>query len=102
MKGPSVTKIHIAKEIVEDERLLANKGIRSAVEVTPGTSDDGKQLYTLLAQSKENGIKVEEIIADKAYSGKENLAEMKKEGIQPVVPLHPIVHSGGERQEGFD
>lgn len=50
----------------------------TAVEVTPGTSDDGKQLTTLLAQTKVNGIVVEEIIADTAYSGKDNLAEMKK------------------------
>lgn len=134
-EGAVSDKLHIAKEIVEDERLLANKGIRSAVdpdarfgwksstksffgykehlamteeefitavEVTPGTSDDGKQLPALLAQTKANGIVVEEIIADTAYSGKYNLEEMKKEGIQPVVPLNPVVHSGGERQEGFD
>lgn len=74
----------------------------TAVEVTPGTSDDGKQLTTLLAQTKVNGIVVEEIIADTAYSGKDNLAEMKKEAIQPIVPLNPVVHSGGERQEGFE
>lgn len=100
-EGAISDKLHIAKEIVEDERLLANKGIRSAVdpdarfgwksrtksflgykehlamteeefitavEVTPGTSDDGKQLTTLLAQTKVNGIVVEEIIADTAYS----------------------------------
>jgi transposase len=134
-EGAVSDKLHIAKEIVEDERLLANKGIRSAidpdarfgwksntrsffgykehlamteeelitaVEVTPGTSDDGKQLPALLAQTKANGIIVEEIIADTAYSGKDNLAEMKRESIQPVVPLNPVVHSGVERQEGFD
>ncbi|MHA0858202.1 IS1182 family transposase [Paenibacillus sp. CMAA1364] len=134
-EGAISDKLHIAKEIVEDERLLSHKGIRSAIdpdarfgwkssttsffgykehlamteeelitaiEVTPGTSDDGKQLPSLLAQTKANGIVVEEIIADTAYSGKENLALMKTETIQPVVPLNPIVHSGGERQEGFD
>lgn len=37
----------------------------------------------------------EEIIADTAYSGKDNLARMKKENISPVVPLNPIVHEGG-------
>jgi hypothetical protein len=134
-EGAISDKLHTAKQIIEDERLLANKGIRSAVdpdarfgwksntrsffgykehlamteeefitavEVTPGTSDDGKQLPALLARTRANGIVVDEIIADTAYSGKENLAEMKKEAIQPVVPLHPIVHSGGERQERFD
>jgi transposase len=134
-EGAISDKLHTAKQIIEDERLLANKGIRSAVdpdarfgwksntrsffgykehlamteeefitavEVTPGTSDDGKQLPALLARTRANGIVVDEIIADTAYSGKENLAEMKKEAIQPEVPLHPIVHSGGERQEGFD
>lgn len=134
-EGAISDKLQIAKQIVEDERLLSQKGILSAidpdarfawksqtksffgykehlamteeelitaVEVTPGSSDDGKQLPALLSQTRSNGITVTEIIADTAYSGKDNLVEMKKETIQPVVPLNPIVHHGGERQEGFE
>ncbi|HYE69779.1 MAG TPA: IS1182 family transposase [Anaerovoracaceae bacterium] len=134
-EGAIREKIQIAKQIVEDERLLSNKGILSAIDpdarfgwkssttsffgykehiamteeeiitavkVTTGTEDDGKQLGDLLKQSLESGMKVEEIIADTAYSGKDNLAIMKKETIQPVVPLNPIVHEGGQKQEGFE
>ncbi|MDQ8739517.1 transposase, partial [Paenibacillus sp. LHD-38] len=134
-EGAISDKLQIARQIVEDERLLSHKGILSAIdpdarfawksktksffgykehlamteeeiitaiEVTPGSSDDGKQLSALLSQTQANGITVTEIIGDTAYSGKDNLAEMKKETIQPVVPLNPIVHHGGERQEGFE
>ncbi|WP_438449022.1 IS1182 family transposase [Gorillibacterium sp. sgz5001074] len=134
-EGAVSEKLGAAKQIVEDERLLSQKGILSAIdpdarfgwksssksffgykehvamteeeiitalEVTPGSTDDGKQLPVLLEQTKTHGINVEEIIADKAYSGKENLAIMKKESISPVVPLHPIVHEGGDRQAGFE
>src|SRR5690606_4240178 len=134
-EGAISDKLQIARQIVEDERLLSQKGILSAIdpdarfawksktksffgykehlamteeeiitalEVTQGSSDDGKQLPTLLSQTQTNGIVVNEIIADTAYSGKDNLAKMKKETIQPVVPLNPVVHLGGERQEGFE
>lgn len=134
-EGALSDKLQIARQIVEDERLLSQKGILSAidpdarfgwksntksffgykehlamteeeiitaVEVTVGSSDDGKQLSTLLAQTQANGITVKEIIADTAYSGKDNLATMKEETILPVVPLNPVVHQGGERQEGFE
>lgn len=134
-EGALTEKLKIAKQIVEDERLLSQKGILSAidpdarfgwksntksffgykehlamteeeiitaVEVTSGNADDGKQFSKLLAQSKANGIEVKEVIADTAYSGKDNLAEMKAKQIQPVVPLNPIVHTGGLRQEGFE
>lgn len=134
-EGAVSEKLGIAKQIVEDERLLSHKGILSAIdpdarfgwkstsksffgykehiamteeeiitalEVTPGSTDDGKQLPALLEQTTANGVDVKEIIADKAYSGKNNLAKMKKETIIPIVPLHPIVHEGGERQEGFE
>jgi transposase len=133
--GAISEKLQIAKQIVEDERLLANKGIMSAIdpearfgwksntksffgyknhiamteeeiitaiEVTGGSTDDGKQFGTLLNQSLENGIQVNEVIADTAYSGKDNLAEMKEQGIRPVVPLNPVVHNGGLKQEGFE
>ncbi|WP_442956083.1 IS1182 family transposase [Paenibacillus sp. MMO-177] len=134
-EGAVTEKLEIAKQIVEDERLLSSKGVLSAIdpdarfgwksstksffgykehiaiteeeiitalEVTPGSTDDGKQLPVLLEQAKANGIDVVEIIADKAYSGKDNLEIMKTETISPVVPLHPVVHGGGERQEGFE
>jgi transposase len=134
-EGAVTEKLEVAKQIVEDERLLSSKGILSAIdpdarfgwksntksffgykehiaiteeeiitalEVTSGSTDDGKQLPVLLEQTTTNGITVTEIIADKAYSGKDNLAKMKAETITPVVPLHPIVHEGGERQEGFE
>jgi IS5 family transposase len=134
-EGALSEKIKIAKQIVEDERFLALKGVLSAIdpdarfgwksstksffgykehmamteeeiitaiEVTSGTADDGKQLKSLLEQSKVVGIEVTEIIADTAYSGKDNLNLMKEEHIQPVVPLNPIVHNGGLKQEGFN
>lgn len=134
-EGAITNKLQTAKQIVEDERLLANKGIMSAidpdarfgwksssksffgykehiamtdeeiitaVQVTGGSSDDGKQFSTLLQQTLESGVEVNEVIADTAYSGKDNLAEMKELKIQPVVPLNPIVHTGGQKQEGFE
>ncbi|MFI8716255.1 IS1182 family transposase, partial [Brevibacillus brevis] len=134
-EGVISEKIKIAKIIVEDERLLANKGIMSAIDpdarfgwksstksffgykehiamteeeiitavgVTGGSSDDGKQLKELLNQTLSAGIEVQEVIGDTAYSSKDNLAEMKSKKIQPVVPLNPVVHHGGLRQEGFE
>jgi Transposase DDE domain. len=77
-------------------------GIITAVEVKGGSSDDGKQFKALLTQSIAAGIEIVEIIADTAYSGKDNLAEMKSKEIQPVVPLNPVVHNGGQKQEGFE
>ncbi|MEC2129311.1 IS1182 family transposase [Brevibacillus centrosporus] len=134
-EGSISEKVKIAKAIVEDERLLANKGIMSAidpdarfgwksnmksffgykehiamteeeiitaVEVTGGSSDDGKQFKELLNQTLATGIEVQEVIGDTAYSSKDNLAEMKSKEIQPVVPLNPVVHNGGLKQEGFE
>jgi len=73
----------------------------TAVTVTGGNSDDGKQLSSLLKQTLETGIPVQEVIGDTAYSSKENLLQMKTNAIQAVVPLHPIVHHGNLKQKGF-
>ncbi|MDQ0493539.1 transposase [Paenibacillus brasilensis] len=77
---------------------MTEEEIITALVVTPGSTDDGKQLPVLLEQATANGVSVNEIMADKAYSSKGNLAKMKTENISPMVPLHPIVHEGGERQ----
>jgi transposase len=133
-EGAITDKLRIAKQIVEDERLLANKGIRSAVdpearfgwkssklsffgykehlamteeeiitavEVTAGNEDDGKQLPKLLEKTLRAEVTVEQLLGDTAYSGKDNLKELREKNIQAIVPLNPIVHEGGDRQEGF-
>jgi transposase len=133
-EGAVSEKLKIAKRIVEDERLLAQKGIRSAVdpearfgwksstlsffgykehlamseeeiivavEVTGGSEDDGKQLPGLLEQAEKNGMEIREVIADTAYSRKDNLISLTDQEIRPIIPLNPVVHTGGIKQEGF-
>jgi len=133
-EGAISEKLRIAKQIIDDERLLAFKGIKSAIdpdarfgwksntksffgykqhmamteeeiitaiEVTGGNEDDGKQLPKLLAHSLHLGIEPKEVLGDTAYSGQDNLSDLKSKGIQAVIPLHPIVHNGSVKQEGF-
>ncbi len=133
-EGAIADKLRIAKQIVEDERLLALKGIRSAIdpearfgwksnrisffgykehlamseeeiilamEVTGGNEDDGKQLLSLLDQVEKSGTEIQEVIADTRYSRKDNLVELANQNIQAMIPLNPIVHTGGVKQEGF-
>ncbi|ARU61675.1 hypothetical protein CBW65_12085 [Tumebacillus avium] len=133
-EGAILEKLRFAKQIVEDERLLARKGIRSAidpdarfgwksktvsffgykehlamteeeiitaVEVTPGTFDDGKQLPTLLHASQAVGVQVEEVLADTAYSGSNNLKLLHELDITATIPLNPTVHTSQDLEDGF-
>lgn len=135
-EGAITDKLKTARQIVEDERLLANKGIMSAVdpdarfgwkssklsffgykehlamseeeiitavEVTAGNEDDGKQLPKLLEKTLQAEVAVDQLIGDTAYSGKDNLKELQEKTIQAIIPLNPIVHEGGAaKQEGFN
>jgi transposase len=129
-EGSLLEKINIVKQIVEDERLLTNKGISSAVDpdarfgrksksktfygyknhiamteeeiitavhVTPGNEDDGKQLQTLVNKTKDQQLTIEEVLADTAYSGKDNLSFLQKGEIVASIPLNPAVY--GTREE---
>jgi hypothetical protein len=58
-------KTHLA---MTDERII------TAAVVTSGEKGDGPELPKLLEISKQNGIVVDTIIGDAAYSGKENLS----------------------------
>ncbi|WP_425305705.1 IS1182 family transposase [Domibacillus aminovorans] len=123
-EGSMKEKLTIAKQIVEDERLLSKKGIKSAVDpdarfgwksrsknfmgyknhfamteeeiitkitVTPGNEDDGKQLKGLLEGSKEF-MEIEEILADTAYSSKDNLKLIHGQEMKASIPLNPVVY----------
>ncbi|CAG9621030.1 IS1182 family transposase ISBbr1 [Sutcliffiella rhizosphaerae] len=129
-EGSLLERINIVKQIIEDERLLTNKGISSAVDpdarfgrksksrtfygyknhiamteeeiitaihVTSGNEDDGKQLQTLVIKTIEQQISINEVHADTAYSGKDNLSFLQTGEIKASIPLNPAVY--GTREE---
>ena len=75
---------------------MTEERIITAAVVTSGEKGDGPELPNLLKMSQENGIAVETIIGDSAYSGKENL-RLKGENdknIKIVAKLNPSITQG--------
>jgi hypothetical protein len=83
-------KTHIA---MTEERII------TAAVVTSGEKGDGPILPMLLALSQDNGIQVDTIIGDAAYSGKENLAIAEQQNIQLVAKLKASVSQGIRKNE---
>ena len=69
---------------MSDERII------TAATVTSGEKGDGPQLKELVEQSRKNGMEVNTVIGDTAYSGSENLrlAEDEEKGFTLVSKLH--------------
>ena len=78
-------KTHIA---MTPERII------TAATVTTGDKSDGKLLPSLLKKTEDNGLKVDTIIGDAAYSGKENLEIANEKNIAIVAKLNPIITQG--------
>lgn len=83
-------KTHIA---MSEERII------TAAIVTSGEKGDGPELPKLIEISKSNGIEVETVIGDGAYSGKENLSIAKEQNIQVVAKLNPSITQGFRTKE---
>lgn len=83
-------KTHLA---MTEERII------TAAVVTSGEKGDGPELAKLLEISQENGIDVDTIIGDTAYSGKENLKLTTEQNIQIVAKLNPIITQGTRKEE---
>lgn len=83
-------KTHLA---MTEERII------TAAVVTSGEKGDGPELPKLLAISQKNGIEVDAIIGDKAYSGKENLALASEQNIHVIAQLNPIISQGVRKDE---
>ena len=85
-------KTHIA---MSDERII------TAAVVTSGEKGDGPQLKKLVEQSRSNGMEVDTVIGDTAYSGIENLrlAEDEKNGFELISKLHPVISNGFRKEE---
>ena len=84
-------KTHIA---MSDERII------TAATVTSGERGDGPQLEELVEQSRANGMVVETVVGDAAYSGKDNiiLSNDEENGFELVARLNPAI-SNGVRKE---
>jgi predicted kinase len=86
-------KTHLA---MTEERII------TGLEVTTGESHDGEYLEKLINQSEKNGITVEEIVGDAAYSSKSNLEYTKEKSVKLISRLNTIVSNGiGREAKGF-
>ena len=83
-------KTHLA---MTEERII------TAAVVTSGEKGDGPELPKLLEISQSNGIKVDTIIGDSAYSGKENLDLTGRQDIRVVAKLNPSIAQGSRKDE---
>lgn len=83
-------KTHLA---MTEERII------TAAVVTSGEKGDGPELPKLLEISQENGIGVDTIIGDSAYSGKENIKLTSAQNIKIVSKLNPSITQGFRKSE---
>ena len=87
-------KTHIAMTL---ERII------TAATITSGEKPDGKQLENLIMKSQNNGINVEAVIGDGAYSEKGNLDYCSESGIINASKLSKsVTHGNGKNKEDFE
>lgn len=83
-------KTHLA---MTEERII------TAAVITSGEKGDGPELPALLEISQTNGIKVDTIIGDGAYAGKENLKLTGSQNIKVVAKINPSITQGFRKEE---
>lgn len=83
-------KTHLA---MTEERII------TAAVVTSGEKGDGTEFPKLLEISQKNGIDVDTVIGDAAYSGKENLKIASEQNIKVVAKLNPSITQGFRKDE---
>jgi transposase len=83
-------KTHLA---MTEERII------TAAVVTSGEKGDGPELPKLVEISQENGIDVDTIIGDGAYTGTENLKRANGQNIKVVAKLNITIAQGARKEE---
>ena len=87
-------KTHIA---MTPERII------TAATITTGEKHDGKELKSLVEKSQNNGIEVEAVIGDGAYSEINNIEYCDENDIKLASKLSKCVtHGRGENKEDFE
>ncbi|MFD2046387.1 IS1182 family transposase [Ornithinibacillus salinisoli] len=83
-------KTHIA---MSDERII------TAATVTSGEKSDTKYLKELVETSKKNGMKVDTVLGDTAYSSKDNIQYANEQEMKLVSRLHPVITNGNRNKK---
>ena len=87
-------KTHIA---MTPERII------TAATITSGEKHDGKELQKLVEKSQANGIEVEAVIGDGAYSEKENIEYCEENNIKLASKLSKsITHGNKPNNNNFE
>ena len=81
---------------------MSEEFIITAATITSGEATDGKELPDLIDKTLANGMEVEEVIGDMAYSSIDNIENAEKNKIQLIAKLHPRMTIGARpKQDGF-
>ena len=83
-------KTHIA---MTPERII------TAATVTSGEKHDGKELQTLVVKMESNGVEVEAIVGDGAYSERDNIKYANENDIKLVSKLSNAVLNGNNNRK---
>lgn len=86
-------KTHLA---MTDERII------TAATITTGEKSDGKELKNLVDKTENQGVIIEEIIGDAAYSGKDNIIMTQESNRHLIAKLNPIVSKGQRKEDKFE
>ena len=78
---------------------MTQERIITAAVATSGKKGDGPELPKLLEISQENGIDVDTIIGNGAYTGKENLKLTSEQNIKVVARLNVTIAQGARKDE---
>jgi transposase/IS5 family transposase len=81
---------------------MTEERIITAAVITSGEKGDGPQLPTLIDQSRQNGMEVETVIGDMAYSGRNNLEKAARENTELVSRLNPSFNGFRKEADRFD
>lgn len=86
-------KTHIA---MSDERII------TAATVTSGEKGDGQQLPKLVKKTEDAGMEVDSIVADTAYSSKENLRMAKENNMHLSARLSSVIDGNRTNRLPFE
>ena len=78
---------------------MTEERIITAATITTGEKPDGKELKALVEKTENQGMIVEEIIADAAYSGKDNIIMAQASNRHLIAKLNPVVSKGQRHVE---